>query len=190
MAGFAAFIPYIVAAAGTLLQGASAKQAAESEASQLESIAGQTRAASQREMANRRRAARYAQSRAQALAAASGAGASDPSVVDLISDLEGEGEYGALAAMFEGEDRARGLEFGATLSRKQGQAAMSSSALKAGSTLLSGGSSWYDKYGGQGAPGNPGSAFTATGGVRNSVARGTALSDYQNKSGIYSARYA
>jgi hypothetical protein len=137
-------------------------------------------------MANQRRSSRYAQSRAIALAAASGAGAGDPSVVDLVGDIEGEGEYGALSAMFEGEDRATGLEYGATLSRRQGQAAMTGSAISAGSTLLSGGSSWYGKYGGTGAPG-AGSAFA---GVAPGVTQGTARSDYQNNRGINSARYA
>lgn len=185
MAQLAVFIPYIIAAAGTLLQGKSAQKAGESEAAQLESIAGQTRAASQREMANQRRSARYAQSRALAVAAASGAGASDPTVVNLIGELEGEGEYGALAAMYEGEERARNLEFGAAMARKQGKAAMGASAFSAGTTLLSGGSSWYDKYGGTGAPGNPGSAFSTFGGMRRSAVEGTAIADYSIKGPRY-----
>jgi hypothetical protein len=180
VAQFAVFIPYIVAAAGTLLQGASGKGASGSQALQLEQQAGQDRASSQRAAAEQRRSARYVQSRVQALAAASGAGATDPSVVDLIGDIGGEGEYGALSALYEGESAARGAEFGAKVARKQGSAIATSSYLKAGSTLLAGAGSWYDKYGGQGAPG----------GVRKSVVQGTALSDYQNKSGIYSARYA
>jgi hypothetical protein len=186
VAQLAVFIPFIIGAAGTLLQGKLAQKAAESEAGQLESIAGQTRAASQREMANRRRSARYAQSRALAVAAASGAGASDPTVSNLISELEGEGEYGALAAMYEGEERARSLEFGATTARRYGKAVMGASALSAGSTLLGGANSWYDKYGGTGAPGNPGSAFSTFGGMRRSAAEGTAIADY----GINGPRYA
>ena len=181
MAGFAAFLPYIIAAGGTLLQGAQAKQQGDAEAVQLNYIAGQSRAASQREAAERRRSSRYAQSRVQALAAASGAGASDPTVVNLISELAGEGEYGALAAMYEGEDRAGGLELAGRASRRQGDAAMSASVVQAGSTLLGGASSWYDKYGGMGAPGT---AFT------NSVAIGTSRADYRNRYGISGPRYA
>jgi hypothetical protein len=180
MAQFAVFIPYIIAAAGTLLQGASAKQQGDAEGAQLDYVAGQTRAASQREAIERRRSSRYAQSRAQALAASSGAGASDPTVVNLIADLAGEGEYGALAAMYEGEDQATGFEHSGKLSRAQGNAAMSGAVVQAGSTLLSGGNSWYDKYGGRGAPNA----------IAPGVAGGTARADYQNQYGIKGPRYA
>jgi hypothetical protein len=152
---FAAFIPYIVAAAGTLLQGASQKGQAKSEALQLEQQAGQDRASSQRAAGEQRRSARYLQSRVQALAAASGAGASDPTVVNLIGDIAGEGEFRALSALYEGESSARGMEYGARLARKTGKAAATASYLKAGSTLLGGASSWYDKYG-SGGFSNPG----------------------------------
>lgn len=155
MAQFAVFIPYIVAAAGTLLSGASEKGAAKSQALQLEQNAGQERATSQLGMAEQRRSARYMQSRALALAAASGAGASDPSVVNVISSIEGEGEFRALASLYEGESAARQMELGAKVARKQGKAAGTASYLKAGSTLLAGGNSWADKYGGGGFS-NPG----------------------------------
>lgn len=186
MAQFAAFIPYIVAAGGTLLSGSSEKGAARSQALQLEQQAGQDRATSQRAAAEQRRSARYLQSRALALAAASGAGASDPTVTSIISNIEGEGEYGALVAMYEGEDVARGKEHAAAVARKQGKAAATAGALKAGGTLLSGGSSWYDKYGGRGAPGAPGTAFSRNGSLKPSVVQGTSIADY----GINSTRYA
>lgn len=148
----ATLIPFIIAAGGTLIQGDAAHRAGQSEQMQLEQQAGQDRALSQLEANNRRRSSRYAQSRALALAAASGAGASDPTVVNIISGLEGEGEYGALAAMYEGETSARGLQYGGKARRNDGRAARNASYLKAGSTLLAGGSAWADKYGGNGSP--------------------------------------
>lgn len=188
MAAIVPFIPYIAAAAGTLMQGASAKGAGRSEALQLEQQAGQDRASSQRAAEEPRRAARYMRSRVQALAAGSGAGATDPTVVNLENDIDAEGEYAALTAMYEGEDQARGKEFGAAVARKQGSSAATASYLKAGSTLLSGASSWYDKYGGGGPSGTDramGSAFNWRGRVRPGVTQGTAITDSPLNSGRY-----
>lgn len=188
MAQFAAFIPYIAAAAGTLLQGSSAKGEARSEALQLEQQAGQDRASAQRAAIEQRRSARYMQSRVQALAAASGAGASDPTVVNLQNSIDAEGEYAALTAMYEGEDVARSKEFAASVARKQGSAAATASYLKAGSTLLSGASSWYDKYGAGGPGGSDramGSAFTWRGRPSAGAIQGTAISDSPLNSGRY-----
>lgn len=188
MAQFAAFIPYIVAAAGTLLGGASEKGAARSQALQLEQNAGQDRASAQRAAIEQRRNARYMQSRVQALSAASGAGATDPTVVNLQDNIDAAGEYGALTAMYEGESAARGEEFAAQVARKTGKAAASASYLKAGSTLLAGASSWYDKYGGGGPSGNDramGSAFNWRGRVRSGVTQGTAIADSPLNSGMY-----
>lgn len=187
MAQFAAFIPYIVGAAGTLLQGSSAKGSAASEALQLEQQAGQDRASAQRAAYNERRNARYMQSRLQALAAASGAGATDPTVVNLSNQIDAEGEYAALTAMYEGEDTARSREFAATVARKQGSSAATAGYLKAGGTLLSGASSWYDKYGAGGPNGNDrglGRAFNWRG-LRSSVVQGTAGADAPINSGQY-----
>jgi hypothetical protein len=190
VAQFAFLIPYVVAAGGTLLQGASAKGAAGSQALQLEQQAGQERASSQRAAAEQRRSTRYLQSRVQALAAASGSDATDPSMVDLVGDIAGEGEYGALTAMYEGESAARGEEFAASVARKTGKASETASYLKAGSTLLAGASSWYDKYGGGGPSGSDrsfGRAFRSfsRNGLRSSVAQGTAISDAPISSGRF-----
>jgi hypothetical protein len=188
LAQFAAFIPYIVSAAGTLLGGASEKGAAKSQALQLEQQAGQDRASAQRAAIDQRRSARYMQSRVQALAAASGGGASDPTIINLQNNIDAAGEYSALTAMYEGEDAARGKEYGAQVARKTGKAAATASYLKAGSTLLAGASSWYDKYGGGGPSGNDrtfGRAFTWRGGLRSGVSQGTAISDAPINSGMY-----
>lgn len=189
MAQFVAFIPAILGAAGTIMGGQAEKRAAESTAMQLERNAGLSRAVSQLEAVQRRRSARYAQSRAQAVAAASGAGASDPTVVNLIASLEGEGEMGALASLFEGEESARNMEYAAQVARRTGKAASTGASIKAASTILGGASSWYDKYGGGGSPG---AAFTADGSVKPSVTAGTALADFanQNRGGIYGPQYA
>ena len=62
-----------------------------------------------------RRQGRLLSSRALAVAAASGAGAGDPTVENIIGDIGAEGEFRALSEMFIGEERARGLEMEADL---------------------------------------------------------------------------
>lgn len=128
------------------------KAAADYEALQLEARAGEERAVSQRAAAEERRQARLVQSRLQARAAASGAGADDPTVMDLDAQLEGEGEYRALTAIYGGESRARNLETGAELRRYEsgelaragefaawrGRNAQVASRTRAASTFMSG----------------------------------------------------
>lgn len=82
--------------------------------------AGQTRASAQRRAAEERRIGRLQASRLTNLAAASG-GAQDPTVVGLLGDIDTEAEYRALTGMYEGEELARGYEYGAQLERAGGE---------------------------------------------------------------------
>lgn len=70
-------------------------------------------AASQRQALEERRQADLVASRALAVAAASGAGVSDPTVVDIISRTKGEGHYRAAVALYEGEERSRSMRVAA-----------------------------------------------------------------------------
>lgn len=117
--------------------------------------AGQERASSQRQVIEENRNKETVQGNALASAAASGGGTLDPSVIDIFGDLEAEGEYRKNVARYQGEDSAQYLESGANLSdysasnaRAEGKAAKKASRFKAGTTLLKGGVSMYDKYGG------------------------------------------
>lgn len=94
------------------------------EAAQLEQNALTEVAASQRVGMEEERRAELAQSRALALAAASGGGASDPTVTKIISDLAGEGSYRKSVALYEGEERARQMRLGAWARRKEGEAGL------------------------------------------------------------------
>lgn len=128
-------------------QAANARAAAlEHEAAQARQKAGQERASSQRESFEARRKARLLESTALVRAAASGAGAGDPTVENILGGIGAEGEFRALTALFVGEEGARGLEMGADLKifegaqeRRAGEAARRLSKGRAVAGLLSGG---------------------------------------------------
>lgn len=95
-------------------------QALEFEALQLERKANSERAMAQREYINAQRDKRLAQSKVVASAAAGGGSTLDPSVVDIIGDLEAEGKYNADSALYTGETAARSFSSQATLNRYEG----------------------------------------------------------------------
>lgn len=117
------------------------------EAAQLEAQAGLERASSQRQAIDERRQARLAASRGLAVAAASGASADDPTVVNILADIEGEGEYRALSALYSGEESARGMEADAKARRRGAKATKTAGYLNAAGSILSAGSTLYGKYG-------------------------------------------
>jgi hypothetical protein len=152
----------VVGAAGTLLGGMQQSKAAaaqanmqEMQAEQLAQNAGQERAAAQQHAISLRRQSRLAASRNQAVAAASGGLATDPTVLEIQSDIAGEGEYNALTALHAGESRARGMQADAAAARYEsralrqaGKSAKIGSFIGAGASLLSStGQTLLYKYG-------------------------------------------
>ncbi len=109
--------------------GRSAQAIAESEAGQFDIIAGQQVPVAQRKAEDIRRTKRLLQSRLRARAAASGTGG--PGIETLEAELEGEGEYRALLALFEGEERAANIRFGAKVRRFAGERARIAGTLRA-----------------------------------------------------------
>lgn len=115
--------------------------------------AGQEMAAAERAAAEERRRGRLMQSRAQAIAAASG-DAGSPTVVNIISDLAGETQYRSAMALYQGEERARMTRAGmnASLFEASNLSASSKALQQAGyiksvGTLFEGAASMYGKYG-------------------------------------------
>lgn len=147
-------VGYLVAGSASRQAGKSQKAAADFEAEQLRINAGQSVASAQRDALEQRRKASIVASRALAVASASGAGASDPTIMNIIADIEGRGAYNAAVAMYQGEDRARLMRMGAAAKTyegelaeqggKQKQAAYNMTAFGAAAT---GGASLYGKYG-------------------------------------------
>lgn len=143
----------VLSAGSSIMGGNAADRAAREEGAQLDYQAGQHRAASQRQAEEQRRQARLAASRLQAVA---GGGGGDVTAVNLSADLAGEGELRALTAIYEGNDRAIGMEAQADARRKAGKAAKTAGYIGAVSSVLSAGSKgMFEKFGGGGYGGMP-----------------------------------
>lgn len=131
-------------------------------AAQLDSQAAAERASATRDASDEARNAQYLVSRGQAVAAASGAGATDPTVVNLLANISGEGEYRALTALYNGDQTARGYEAQAAAYRAAAKNSKSAGLIKGLGTILSAGSTMFDRFGG-GGPGGSGGGFTMAG---------------------------
>ena len=134
-------------------QGLEQQQAAEYEAEQNRVNAMQAVASAQRDAAEERRQGDLVQSRAIALAAASGGGVTDPGVVTLLSRNAGETAYRSAVALYKGEDDARRLRAGADAASYSGKAAaqagrerQSAYNTRAFGDMLGGAKSLYDNY--------------------------------------------
>lgn len=137
----------LVSAGGTIMGAKSEAKGLRREAAQLEANAGQERASSQRAAMEERRQGRLASSRALALAAASGGGADDPTVVNAIADLDGDAEYRARVALYEGDVAGDDLERQAKARRQEAKTVKRASLFKAAGTILGAGSTLADRYG-------------------------------------------
>ena len=159
MAALAA-IGSIIGAVGTIMTGQAQAAAMEYQAKQLEVKATEERAAAQREAIEQGTETEYIISRQRAVAGASGLGVLDDTVLKLASDTAGAGRYRQLMTQYGGKSRQSGLLAQAEAARMSGRAALTGSYFAAAghaigglSTLMSGGTSLYQKYGGGGAPG-------------------------------------
>lgn len=147
LAAIASLVGTATTVIGNNQQGAAAEQNAQTMAAQLRQNANATRASAQRESINQQRQTQFMTSRAQAVAAASGGGASDPTVVNNIANIEGEGEYRRLTALYNGESQATGQENQARVVERGGQASAQAATVANTSTILNSASSYYQKYG-------------------------------------------
>ncbi len=138
-----------------LKEGADQKAEAKSQALQLEQQGRQEQAYAQRRAGVERHQANLAGSRALAVAASSGGGASDPDVENILGNIAGEGEMRAMSQIYEGDEKARGAGDQAGAARRTGQRAATASYWKAGATIASSAFS----YGMAGAGGGAGSTM-------------------------------
>lgn len=152
---------YSDAARAAKTSGERTRVAKEFEAEQLRDQAGLAVAVSQRAALEEQRKGRLMASRALAVSAASGGGASDPTIVNLIAGAESEAAYRSAIALYEGEERARQLRIGAIAKSYEGAVAeeegnQRASAYKTmrAATALKGASGLFGKYGGGGPSGD------------------------------------
>ena len=115
-----------VSGVGTIAAGAAQKNAADFEAQQMDMKAKEEVAASQRDALQKKQEGAILNSRAQALAAASGGGAGTdaPTIVKLMGQTVGQSQYNADSAMYGGYSRAAGLRDSAKGRRAEGNASL------------------------------------------------------------------
>ena len=138
----------VVSAVGTIAAGQASRRDAEFQAKQLDIQAKAEFAAGQREAEEIERNKKLVLSRQQALAAASGMGADDPTIVTMAAEIAGFGKYQELSALAAGEMRQRRAEYDAASARATGQATATGSLLSAGGTIIGGvANAFQERYG-------------------------------------------
>jgi hypothetical protein len=135
-------------AASQIQQGQVDAANARLQAAQDDRDANSALAESQANASQERRRAKFLRSRAMAVAGKSGAGgAQDPTVANILNDLDTEGEMRALNALYEGENLAEGLRSGAQAKRRMGKASQAAGTMAGVGSLAEGGYSFYSRYG-------------------------------------------
>lgn len=130
------------------------QRAAQFDAKVLEQRAGQAFASAQRSAMDVQRMATLAESRALAVAAASGGGASSPTVVNVIGDLAKEGAYRSGIEFYKGMEAKQNLEMQADMRLWEGETGLQTARAKgeimdaaAESNIISGAAGLFTKYG-------------------------------------------
>lgn len=152
-------------AGGTIIQAQAARAAGEAqqneanyEAAQLRNNADEQQAAAEQKMQQDNLRTQYVLSNARAAAAGSGGTATDPTVETDLKMIAGEGRYRALTDMYQGNSAANQLNAEATAKEYGGNLAAQAGKTNMFSTILSGASSLYQKYGTVSSKYGPGSA--------------------------------
>jgi hypothetical protein len=172
MAGIGAILGLVgsVASAGIGIMGANAQAKfmeaqAKNEQLQMNHMAGEERAAASRDAQAKDREASLLLSRQQAVAAASGAGATDPTVLELAGDVAREGSVQKRELMRVGLEKGQMLEYkgkvGVQMAKAEGKMLKAGAIGNAIGGVLGGlgsfagefsGSGAFAKYGGGGMP--------------------------------------
>lgn len=143
MAWMAAALPYIttaVSVGSTIGQANAQEQIAQIEADQLRKQSIADTAAAVQDAKNERRRAEQLKSRA--IVAAAKSGTSGVGIENIISDIDEQGEYNALAALYSGQSSASSKRYAATATEARGRSQKQSGYLSSGATILGA----IDKY--------------------------------------------
>ena len=123
--------------------GDEAEDAGKIRATELKRRADARRAVGSQEAAEEQRNAELAYSRALVVAASSGAGVDDPTVVKLFADLQAEGDYRVLARLYTAEDEAQGEDYASAVALREGRARKKLSRYAMAGTALT----FFDRFG-------------------------------------------
>lgn len=134
-------------ATSAIKQGEAAQQAAKYQAQQETAAAQQASALATRDAAVKQQKSDVVQSRLRAVAAASGAGAADPTVLDLTSALSSMGEYDVASALYEGSARNLAFINQAAATRYQGEQERTAGIIRGTSSILGTAGSLAMRYG-------------------------------------------
>lgn len=93
--------------------------------------AAEERAGASKAAQDERRRTQLALSKQRAIAAGSGAGTINPTILDIMSETEAEGDYNARSEVWAGQSRADGQMDQAAAARARGKAARTSSWMEA-----------------------------------------------------------
>lgn len=130
----------VLSGIGQVQAGKAANVNAKFQAAQAEQQAGQEQATAQRVAIEERRKAAIVVSNVRAASAASGGGATDPTVLNIEGGIAQQGEYNAMSALFEGEERSKALKLQAASTRMEGKQAKKAGMIGGVSTIISGAS--------------------------------------------------
>lgn len=137
----------ILSAAGQFQQGQAQAGALKVRAQQEDLLAGQAFASSQRRAQQATREANLISNAVTARAAASGGSATDPTVQNIQARVQGQGEYNALSALYEGREAQAGLQLQAGMDRAVAGSVSRAGLMRAGATILTGANDLATKYG-------------------------------------------
>lgn len=151
---------------GQLQQGKAQEKAAKYEAQQMDANAKQVEASGQHAAIEQRRQSELLQSRAQAVAGATGFGMVDPDVLKIIGGITEEGERAFQSELFNSRSQANQMKAQAGATRYEGAQVRRATRIGAAATALSGvadAASGY-KFFGQSNPGLSMTDLTKPGG--------------------------
>lgn len=146
-----------ISAYGTIAGGKAAREMGEIEKAQYYEKALKVEAVAQREAIAERDKAGLYKSRAKAVTAASGFASDDPGATRIQHDLDAQGEYNAMAALYSGYQQSKDLRNQGNVAEADGENAYKASKVSALTNLLQTGGSMFMSYGGGGPSGSSGS---------------------------------
>lgn len=137
----------VVGAMGTIAAGKAQVAAAKAERKQLAIMAAEKQAVATREAQDKGREVKMLQSRSQAVAAASGAGATDPTVMELAGNIARYGNTQTRELVRQGQEEAKMLNYKGLVGVKNAQASAKVATLGAIGQVVGGFTSAFQNYG-------------------------------------------